>query len=50
MNKIWVKKTIQFLENKIRKATSYEVVKSRLYYRLYSSDLLSNRIEYIDGK
>jgi hypothetical protein len=39
-----LKKTLRILKLKLKKATSYNVVKSKLNYRLYSHDLLSNRM------
>lgn len=44
------KKTVKYLELKLKRATSYEVVKNRLNYRLYSPDLLADREEYFDKK
>jgi hypothetical protein len=48
-----IKKTIECLNRmcrvfgiSIRKATSYNAVKGRLNYRLYSDDLLNNRENY----
>ena len=42
--------TILYLEDKLKKATSYEVVKTRLNYRLYSPDLLDDREKYFEEK
>lgn len=50
MKKKCFKITLKYLENTLSKVTSYEVVKSRLNYRLYSSDLLNDREEYFKQK
>ena len=44
-----VKRGLVALRKGITKATSYEVVKSRLNYRWYHDDLLKARDQYIDS-
>lgn len=41
-----IRRSIRLIELGIKRATSYEVVKNRLNYRLYSPDLLKERQEY----
>lgn len=43
-------KICKFMELKLRRATSYEVVKYRLYSGLYSPDLLKDRMDYYNKK
>lgn len=41
-----IKKGIRLAKIGINKATSYQVVKSRLNYRLYNDEFLQDRIQY----
>lgn len=43
-----LRKSLKILRIKLKKATSYNVVKSRLNYRLYSPELLVNKIIYME--